>query len=147
MDPDKSQNHLRRYVGFPRKGGHFVQVVKIRLRPVAADYLCPPMAVPTGKIWMKKVRKVCLRSPGAASRVTVAPSKPEVVYALIESNRSALFRSDDGGKTWQERDRSNWNGVGGRSISGTLIVDPKNENKIYKTRPCTDHERRWRQKF
>jgi len=69
--------------------------------------------------------------------VTVAPSKPEVVYALIESNRSALFRSDDGGKTWQERDRSNW--MVWRPFISALIVDPKNENKI--TSPTLyDHE-------
>ena len=63
--------------------------------------------------------------------VSVAPSKPGVVYALIESNRSALFRSDDGGKTWQERDRSNWM-VWRPFYFGNLIVDPKNENKVYK---------------
>jgi photosystem II stability/assembly factor-like uncharacterized protein len=63
--------------------------------------------------------------------VAIAPSKPDVVYALIESNRSALFRSDDGGKTWQERDRSNWM-VWRPFYFGNLIVDPKNENKVYK---------------
>ena len=69
--------------------------------------------------------------PWGRVAVTVAPSKPEVVYALIESNRSALFRSDDGGRTWQERDRSNWM-VWRPFYFGNLIVDPKNENKIYK---------------
>jgi photosystem II stability/assembly factor-like uncharacterized protein len=69
--------------------------------------------------------------PWGRVAVTVAPSKPEVVYALIECNRSALFRSDDGGKTWQERDRSNWM-VWRPFYFGNLIVDPKNENKIYK---------------
>jgi photosystem II stability/assembly factor-like uncharacterized protein len=63
--------------------------------------------------------------------VAIAPSKPDVVYALIESTRSALFRSDDGGKTWQERDRSNWM-VWRPFYFGNLIVDPKNENKVYK---------------
>jgi len=69
--------------------------------------------------------------PWGRTAVTVAPSKPDVVYALIESNRSALFRSDDGGKTWQERDRSQlmvWRPF----YFANLIVDPKNENKIYK---------------
>ncbi|MGB8524212.1 MAG: hypothetical protein WCD43_14705, partial [Candidatus Acidiferrales bacterium] len=69
--------------------------------------------------------------PWGRVAVTVAPSKPDVVYALIESNRSALFRSDDGGKTWQERDRSQlmvWRPF----YFANLIVDPKNENKIYK---------------
>ncbi|MDP9337339.1 MAG: sialidase [Acidobacteriota bacterium] len=69
--------------------------------------------------------------PWGRVAVSVAPSKSGVVYALIESNRSALFRSDDGGKTWQERDRSNWM-VWRPFYFGNLIVDPKNENKLYK---------------
>src|SRR2546423_6370342 len=32
--------------------------------------------------------------------LAVAPSKPQVVYAMIESKKSALFRSDDGGQSW-----------------------------------------------
>jgi photosystem II stability/assembly factor-like uncharacterized protein len=35
--------------------------------------------------------------------VAVAPSKPQVVYAMIESKKSALFRSDDGGATRERR--------------------------------------------
>ena len=69
--------------------------------------------------------------PWGRIAVTIAPSKPNVVYALIESARSALFRSEDGGKTWEERDRSNlmvWRPF----YFANLIVDPKNENKIYK---------------
>jgi photosystem II stability/assembly factor-like uncharacterized protein len=69
--------------------------------------------------------------PWGRVAVAVAPAKPGVVYALIESNRSALFRSDDGGKTWKEGDRSNWM-VWRPFYFGNLIVDPKNENKIYK---------------
>jgi photosystem II stability/assembly factor-like uncharacterized protein len=69
--------------------------------------------------------------PWGRIAVTIAPSTPNVVYALIESARSALFRSEDGGKTWEERDRSNlmvWRPF----YFANLIVDPKNENKIYK---------------
>lgn len=69
--------------------------------------------------------------PWGRIAVTVAPSNSDVVYALIESNRSALFRSEDGGKTWQERDRSQlmvWRPF----YFANLIVDPKDENKIYK---------------
>jgi photosystem II stability/assembly factor-like uncharacterized protein len=36
--------------------------------------------------------------PWGRIAVTAAPSNPDVVYALIESTRSALFRSADGGK-------------------------------------------------
>ncbi|MGA6957611.1 MAG: hypothetical protein WBY73_21045, partial [Candidatus Acidiferrales bacterium] len=69
--------------------------------------------------------------PWGRVAVTIAPSKPNVVYALIESTRSALFHSDDGGKTWQERDRSQWM-VWRPFYFANLIVDPKNENKVYK---------------
>ena len=69
--------------------------------------------------------------PWGRVAVTIAPSKPNVVYVLIESTRSALFRSEDGGKIWEERDRSNWM-VWRPFYFANLIVDPKNENKIYK---------------
>ena len=69
--------------------------------------------------------------PWGRIAVAVAPSKPDVVYAMIESPHSALFRSDDGGKTWQEGDRSNWM-VWRPFYFANLIVDPKNENKLYK---------------
>ena len=69
--------------------------------------------------------------PWGRIAVTVAPSNSSVVYALIESTRSALFRSGDGGKTWQERDRSNMM-VWRPFYFANLIVDPKNENRVYK---------------
>jgi photosystem II stability/assembly factor-like uncharacterized protein len=69
--------------------------------------------------------------PWGRVAVTIAPSKPNVVYALIESTRSALFRSDDGGKTWKEGDRSQFM-VWRPFYFANLIVDPKNENKVYK---------------
>jgi photosystem II stability/assembly factor-like uncharacterized protein len=38
--------------------------------------------------------------------LAVAPSKPQTVYAMIESAKSALFRSDDGGQRWTKLDAS-----------------------------------------
>src|SRR6202044_1098267 len=52
-------------------------------------------------------------------------------YTFIESDRSALFRSSDGGKTWQEGDRSQMM-VWRPFYFSNLIVDPKDENKVYK---------------
>jgi photosystem II stability/assembly factor-like uncharacterized protein len=69
--------------------------------------------------------------PWGRIAVTAAPSNPDVVYALIESTRSALFRSADGGKTWAERDRSQMM-VWRPFYFANLIVDPKDENKVYK---------------
>src|SRR5205823_13094803 len=69
--------------------------------------------------------------PWGRIAVTGAPPKPDVVYAMIESTRSALLRSDDAGQTWQEADRSNWM-VWRPSYFANVLVDPKNANKAYK---------------
>ncbi len=71
--------------------------------------------------------------PWGRVAVTVAPSKPKVVYAFIEAvpPLNALYRSDDGGRTWEARDRSQamiWRPF----YFANLIVDPNNENRIYK---------------
>jgi len=69
--------------------------------------------------------------PWGRIAVATAPSNPDVVYALIESTRSALFRSSDGGKTWEERDRSQMM-VWRPFYFANLIVDPKDEDRLYK---------------
>lgn len=64
--------------------------------------------------------------------LAVAPSKPNVVYAMIESKQSALYRSDDAGKSWKKADASAYM-VWRPFYFANLIVDPKNENKLFKT--------------
>ncbi len=63
--------------------------------------------------------------------IAVAPSKPRVLYAMIESKSSALFRSDDGGANWKREDASQYM-VWRPFYFGNLIVDPKDENKVFK---------------
>src|SRR5437867_1938930 len=71
--------------------------------------------------------------PWGRVAVSIAPSKPNVVYAFIEAvpPRNALYRSDDGGTTWEMRDRSQ-NMIWRPFYFANLIVDPKNENRIVK---------------
>jgi len=69
--------------------------------------------------------------PWGRIALAVAPSKPQTVYAMIESKKSALFRSDDGGQTWNRMDASQFM-IWRPFYFGNLIVDPKNENKIFK---------------
>ena len=71
--------------------------------------------------------------PWGRVAVAVAPSSPKVVYAFIEAEppKNGLYRSDDGGATWQALDRSQYM-VWRPFYFANLIVDPKDENKIYK---------------
>ena len=69
--------------------------------------------------------------PWGRIEVAIAPSNPDVVYTVIEGVRSALYRSDDGGKTWDERDRSN-SMVWRPFYFARLVVDPTNADRIYK---------------
>ncbi len=71
--------------------------------------------------------------PWGRVAVTVAPSKPEIVYAFIEAvpPLNALYRSDNGGRTWQALDRSQ-NMIWRPFYFAHLIVDPKNPERIYK---------------
>ncbi|HXQ31444.1 MAG TPA: hypothetical protein VN790_05705 [Steroidobacteraceae bacterium] len=70
-------------------------------------------------------------APWGRLDVAIAPSKPDVVYAVIEGVRSALFRSDDGGKTWAEGDRSN-SMVWRPFYFSRLVIDPTNPDRLYK---------------
>jgi photosystem II stability/assembly factor-like uncharacterized protein len=71
--------------------------------------------------------------PWGRVAVAVAPSKSDVVYASIEAEppKNGLYRSDDGGRTWQALDRSQ-NMIWRPFYFANLIVDPRNENRIYK---------------
>ena len=62
--------------------------------------------------------------------VAVARNRPDVVYALVEARKSALVRSDDGGRSWKVVNDSV--GIASRPFYFSHIrVDPTNENRIY----------------
>ncbi|MBX9900178.1 MAG: hypothetical protein K2Y28_05285, partial [Burkholderiaceae bacterium] len=72
------------------------------------------------------------KKPYGRIAVTVAPSNAKRVYAFVESTDSALYVSDDGGQTWQQRDKSTWM-VWRPFYFANLIVDPHNADKVFKT--------------
>jgi photosystem II stability/assembly factor-like uncharacterized protein len=131
MDPTNPKTIYAGMWDFRRKGWTFRSGGENSIAPSGSGLFVSSDGGANWKDLDEKSAQGLPAKPWGRVAVTVAPSKPEVVYALIESNRSALFRSDDGGKTWQERDRSNWM-VWRPFYFGNLIVDPKNENKIYK---------------
>jgi len=72
------------------------------------------------------------KKPYGRIAVAIAPSNARRVYAFVESADSALFVSDDGGATWDKRDKSNWM-VWRPFYFANLIVDPKNPDRLFKT--------------
>jgi photosystem II stability/assembly factor-like uncharacterized protein len=70
-------------------------------------------------------------TPWGRVEVVYAPSNPKRVYAFIENVRSALYVSNDGGATWDERDRSR-NMVWRPFYFARLVVDPTNPDRLFK---------------
>jgi len=62
--------------------------------------------------------------------IAIARSNPDRIYALVESSKNALYRSDDGGFNWYKiNDRSE---IGNRPFYySEIYVDPMNENRLY----------------
>lgn len=83
-----------------------------------------------GKTWEKRTEKNGLPK-GKLGRIGlgICKSKPNVLYALIESSDYAIYRSDDGGVSWKKRGDKN---VGNRPFYyADIYVDPVNENRVY----------------
>ncbi len=87
-----------------------------------------------GKTWTKMdatTAKGLPKGPWGRQAIAFAPSDHNRIYALIESTRSALYRSDDGGKSWTEGDRSQ-SMVWRPFYFANLIVDPTNPDRLFK---------------
>src|SRR5881398_920663 len=87
-----------------------------------------------GETWTEvtpEANKGFPKKPYGRLAVAIAPSNPKRVYCLVESSDSALFVSDDGGATWEQRDKSNWM-VWRPFYFARLVVDPKNPDRLFK---------------
>ncbi|MFQ5630778.1 MAG: WD40/YVTN/BNR-like repeat-containing protein, partial [bacterium] len=83
-----------------------------------------------GKNW-KEIRSGLPDSALGRITVAVAPSRPNVVYAVVEAKKTALYRSDDLGENWKKM--SNSFIVTSRPFYyGHLVVDPHEYNVVYK---------------
>ena len=61
--------------------------------------------------------------------ITISKNRPEYIYAYVEARPSAIYRSIDGGLTWEKRGEK---GIGNRPFYyAEIYVDPTNENRIY----------------
>ncbi|WCO00688.1 WD40/YVTN/BNR-like repeat-containing protein [Psychroserpens ponticola] len=90
-----------------------------------------------GKTWKKVTDKEGFPE-GNLGRVgvAIAPNKPNIVYALVEAKKNALYKSEDGGFNWKKiNDNSSGRGSGGIGnrpfYYAEIYVDPQNENRVY----------------
>ena len=62
--------------------------------------------------------------------VAIAPSEPNIIYALVEAKKNALYKSEDGGFKWKKiNDKP---GIGNRPFYySEIYVDPQNENRVH----------------
>jgi photosystem II stability/assembly factor-like uncharacterized protein len=84
-----------------------------------------------GETWEKRTDKNGLPK-GNLGRIglAIAKNKPNIVYALIEAKKNALYKSEDGGFTFKKiNDKSD---IGNRPFYySDIFVDPQNENRVY----------------
>ena len=84
-----------------------------------------------GDSWEKRTDKDGLPK-GELGRIgiAIAPNKPNIVYALIEAKKNALYKSEDGGFTFKKINDKN--DIGNRPFYySDLSVDPENENRVF----------------
>lgn len=84
-----------------------------------------------GETWKKKTDEDGLPK-GDLGRIglAISPSKPNIIYALIESKKNALYKTTDGGFKWQMVNSKN--DIGNRPFYySDIYVDPVNENRVY----------------
>ncbi|HYT94471.1 MAG TPA: hypothetical protein VEL76_37495, partial [Gemmataceae bacterium] len=81
-----------------------------------------------GASWKKLKTGLPTEDLGRIS-LAIAPSKPDVVYAGVESidKKGGVFRSTDGGETWERRNDFD---QGAMYFAG-VAVDPKNADRVY----------------
>ena len=82
-----------------------------------------------GGLTWKKIEKNLPKLLGRVG-LAVAPSNPNVVYAILESKEGVLFRSDDKGETFKQVNKD-FDIVGRGFYYTSVRVDPTDENKVY----------------
>jgi len=88
-----------------------------------------------GETWARLEHDLPKRPVGRVA-VTVAPSRPSVIYSVVEAKNgkkqaTALYRSEDGGTSWTKM--SDALGVQIRPFYfARIVVDPQDYNRVYK---------------
>jgi photosystem II stability/assembly factor-like uncharacterized protein len=83
-----------------------------------------------GKTW-KEITKGLPAKPFGRIAMTLAPSDPKQMLAIVESNNTGLYISSDGGETWKNQSAT-LNVVARPFYFSTIVVDPKDPKRVYR---------------
>src|SRR5215471_14076724 len=131
IDPSNPDTMFAAMWDFRRKGWEYRSGGAVPTAPSASGLF---RSTDGGNTWTEiteQANKGFPKKPYGRLAVAIAPSKSQRVYAFVESPESALFVSDDGGATWEKRDKSQWM-VWRPFYFANLIVDPKNPDRLFK---------------
>ncbi len=83
-----------------------------------------------GKTW-KELSKGLPAKPFGRVALTLAPSSPKNMLAIVESANTGLYISSDGGENWKQQSAS-FNVVSRPFYFSTLVIDPKDPKRVYR---------------
>ena len=129
MDPKNPDTLLAGMWDFRRKGWTFRSGGEGPDAPSASGMY---RTIDGGKHWTTiSGNKGLPAGPWGRVEIEIAPSDGRVVYALVEGKASSLYRSADGGATWEPRDHSQMM-VWRPFYFARLVIDPTNPNRLFK---------------
>jgi photosystem II stability/assembly factor-like uncharacterized protein len=83
-----------------------------------------------GKTW-KELTNGLPKKPFGRVAIALAPSSPQNLWAIVESENTGLYISSDGGDTWKEQSATE--NIRSRPFYfSTLEVDPKDAKRVYR---------------
>ncbi|MBK9270581.1 MAG: glycosyl hydrolase [Saprospiraceae bacterium] len=83
-----------------------------------------------GKTW-NKISKGLPTGDFGRIALTLAPSAPDKMLAIVEAKKTGLYISEDAGENWKEQSAT-FNVVSRPFYFSTLVIDPKDPKRVYR---------------
>lgn len=87
-------------------------------------------SVDAGKTW-REIKTGLPEKPFGRIAMALAPSDPNQMVAIVESNKTGLYISKDAGETWKNQSAT-MNVCARPFYFSTIVIDPKDPKRIYR---------------